>query len=692
MAKLIIVESPGKIKTITSFLSSDYIVMASMGHIRLLDKTGKHNLGVDVEGNFEPTYSNDPAKKDVIKKLKAAAKTAEAVYLASDADLEGESISWHLKEILGVPAKKLFRITFNEITKKAIEEALKNPRQINADKVDAQETRRLLDRIVGFRLSGLALSKLNAKSAGRVQSSALKILVDRELEIKAFIPKEYFEIHLPFTKDEKDYVAKYKGTDKKKIVSIPLKADVDKIIGELTDKNYKVGEIKAKDRKMQAKAPYITSSFQQEVSGRLGYGAKKAMQVAQSLYEGIDIQGEHYGLITYMRTDSARLSDDFIKEAKVLIEKEYGKKYYSGTVNASKKSGKESVQDAHEGIRPTHLELTPEKVKPFLSSEEWRVYTLIYNRAIAALMTDANIKDTEVMIHNNQHRFGITGHEIIFDGFLKVYKEFKEDEEEDAILPSFSIGEVINNKPLKIERKETTPPGRYTEASLVKKMEELGIGRPSTYASIVETLKGRDYTEAEKKTLKPTDKGILVVQMLDKYFDTIINTTYTAQMEDKLDQIAEGKLEKLTQLKEFYNSFEPLVLKAHREVNKDKEKPQMTDKLCAKCAAPMVIRSSKFGQFYACSKFPKCKHTEKMEGAVQANATPTVAPVSTGKTCPVCNEGQLVKRIAKTGKSAGSSFYACNKFPKCKTTYNEEQYVAQFGAAPSFSDVSTDTE
>jgi DNA topoisomerase-1 len=692
MAKLIIVESPGKIKTITSFLSSDYIVMASMGHIRLLDKTGKHNLGVDVEGNFEPTYSNDPAKKDVIKKLKAAAKTAEAVYLASDADLEGESISWHLKEILGVPAKKLFRITFNEITKKAIEEALKNPRQINADKVDAQETRRLLDRIVGFRLSGLALSKLNAKSAGRVQSSALKILVDRELEIKAFIPKEYFEIHLPFTKDEKDYVAKYKGTDKKKIVSIPLKADVDKIIGELTDKNYKVGEIKAKDRKMQAKAPYITSSFQQEVSGRLGYGAKKAMQVAQSLYEGVDIQGEHYGLITYMRTDSARLSDDFIKEAKVLIEKEYGKKYYSGTVNASKKSGKESVQDAHEGIRPTHLELTPEKVKPFLSSEEWRVYTLIYNRAIAALMTDANIKDTEVMIHNNQHRFGITGHEIIFDGFLKVYKEFKEDEEEDAILPSFSVGEVINNKPLKIERKETTPPGRYTEASLVKKMEELGIGRPSTYASIVETLKGRDYTEAEKKTLKPTDKGILVVQMLDKYFDTIINTTYTAQMEDKLDQIAEGKLEKLTQLKEFYDSFEPLVLKAHREVNKDKEKPQMTDKLCAKCAAPMVIRSSKFGQFYACSKFPKCKHTEKMEGAVQANATPTVAPVSTGKTCPVCNEGQLVKRIAKTGKSAGSSFYACNKFPKCKTTYNEEQYVAQFGAAPSFSDVSTDTE
>jgi DNA topoisomerase I len=428
MAKLIIVESPGKIKTITSFLSSDYIVMASMGHIRLLDKTGKHNLGVDVEGNFEPAYSNDPAKKDVIKKLKAAAKTAEAVYLASDADLEGESISWHLKEILGVPAKKLFRITFNEITKKAIEEALKNPRQINTDKVDAQETRRLLDRIVGFRLSGLALSKLNAKSAGRVQSSALKILVDRELEIKAFIPKEYFEIHLPFTKDEKDYVAKYKGTDKKKIVSIPSKADVDKIIGELTDKNYKVGEIKAKDRKMQAKAPYITSSFQQEVSGRLGYGAKKAMQVAQSLYEGVDIQGEHYGLITYMRTDSARLSDDFIKEAKVLIEKEYGKKYYSGTVNASKKSGKESVQDAHEGIRPTHLELTPEKVKPFLSSEEWRVYTLIYNRAIAALMTDANIKDTEVMIHNNQHRFGITGHEIIFDGFLKVYKEFKEDE------------------------------------------------------------------------------------------------------------------------------------------------------------------------------------------------------------------------------------------------------------------------
>jgi len=692
MAKLIIVESPGKIKTISSYLPKDYIVMASMGHIRLLDKTGKHNLGIDVENTFEPSYSNDPAKKDVIKKLKAAAKTADAVYLASDADLEGESISWHLKEILGVPAKKLFRITFNEITKKAIEEALKNPRQIDTHKVDAQETRRLLDRIVGFRLSGLAISKLGAKSAGRVQSSALKILVDRELEIKAFVPKEYYEIHLPFTKNGTDYVAKYKGTDKKKIVSIPSKADVDKIISELTDKNYKVGEIKAKDRKMQAKAPYTTSSFQQEVSARLGYAPKRAMQIAQSLYEGMSIEGKDYGLITYMRTDSARLSDDFIKEAKELIEKDYGKKYYSGVVHTPKKSGQENVQDAHEGIRPTHLELTPEKVKPFLSSEEWRVYTLIYNRSLAALMTDAQIKDTEVMIHNNQHRFGITGHEIIFDGFLKVYKEFKEDEEDDAILPSFSIGEVINNKPLKIERKETTPPGRYTEASLVKKMEELGIGRPSTYASIVETLKGRDYTEAEKKTLKPTDKGIEVVQMLDAYFDTVINTTYTAQMEDKLDQIADGKLEKLTQLKEFYDSFEPLVLKAHREVNKNKEKPQMTDKVCAKCAAPMVIRSSKFGQFYACSKFPKCKHTEKMEGAVQANATPTVAPVSTGKTCPVCNEGQLVKRIAKTGKNAGSSFYACNKFPKCKTTYNEEQYVAQFGAAPDFSNISTDTE
>jgi DNA topoisomerase-1 len=694
MSKLIIVESPGKIKTISSFLPKDYIVMASIGHIRLLDKKGKHNLGVNVDSDFAPTYVNDPDKKDIIKGLKAAAKTAEAIYLASDDDLEGESIAWHLKEVLGVPAKKLFRITFHEITKKAIDEALKNPRQIEDKKVDAQETRRILDRIVGFRLSGLAISKLGAKSAGRVQSSALKIIVDKEKEIKAFIPEEYYEIYLPFTKNKKEYKAKYKGTDKKKMVSIGTKADVDAIIKACKAGNYAVGDIKFKERTIQSKPPYTTSTFQQDASNKLGFGSKRAMMAAQHLYEGAKIEGTHYGLITYMRTDSARLSDDFVKEAKVLIEKNYGKQFYSGKINVAKATGKENVQDAHEGIRPTHLELTPEKVKPFLELDEYKVYALIYNKAVSALMTDAKMKDTEVVIHNGTNRFGISGHEIIFEGFMKVYNDFKEEEDEDdRVLPSFKIDEKIADKPLVFEKKATSPPSRYTEATLIKKMEELGIGRPSTYASIMETLKGRDYSTLDKKFLVPTDKGIQVVDMLNEYFDSVINSTYTAEMESKLDQIAEGKLEKIKELKEFYTTFEPIVLKAHREFESKKEKPIMTDKKCPKCDSNMVIRTGKFGQFYACSKFPKCKTTEKIvvEGAPAAQ--PPAPVVDTKQTCPVCNQGKIVQRVSKSGKNAGSIFYACNAFPKCKTTYNEQQFAAQFNlTAPEFSDISTDPE
>jgi len=677
MAKLIIVESPGKIKTISSFLSKDYIVMASIGHIRLLERTGKYHLGIDIDNDYKASYINDPEKKDIIKKLKATAKTAEAIYLASDSDLEGESIAWHLKEVLDVPAKKLFRITFNEITKKAVEEALKNPRQIDDKKVQAQEARRLIDRIAGFRMSAVTMSKLSAKSAGRVQSVALKILVDQELEIKAFVPETYFEIYLPFTKDAKEYKAKYKGTDKKKLVSIPNQKSVDLIVKECNAGSYIVGDISSKDRLMKSKPPYTTSTFQQEVSAKLGYSAKKAMQIAQSLYEGMNIDGIHQGLITYMRTDSIRLSNEFIAEAKTLIEKNYGKKYFSGTINDTKKSGQENIQDAHEGIRPSHLDLTPKKVQQYLAGEEFRVYTLIYNRAIAALMSDAKIKDTEVMIYNGNHRFGITGHEIIFDGYMKLYNEFKENSDEDGegILPSFTINEKIKNKPLIIDKKQTIPPARFSEASLIKKMEELGIGRPSTYASIMETLKNREYVDLEKKIIVPTEKGIAVSKMLVENFSSIVNNKYTAELEKQLDDIADGKSDRLTQVKSFYEAFEPLVKKALKEIIR--EKPEEVDKKCPKCGANLVIRKGKFGDFYACSKYPKCKHTEKIiaesESALQ---------VETGEIhkCPVCGIGDLVKRISKTGKSAGSVFYACNKYPACKTTYNLEQYNAQFNS------------
>jgi len=688
MAKyLLIVESPGKVKTISSFLGPDYKVMASIGHIRLLEKTGKYNLGVDVDANFETHYINDPGKRDVIKKLKAEAKEAELVYLASDADLEGESIAWHLEQVLKVPKKKLVRITFNEITAKAIKDALTKGRDIDAKKVDAQETRRILDRIIGFRLSNLMLSKLGAKSAGRVQSSALRILAEREEEIQKFVSKEYFEIYLPFTKARKNYKAQYKGTDKKKIVSIKDKAAADKVVAECTSKNFKVGSIDSKERTVYPKPPYTTSTFQQEISSKLGYASKKAMKIAQSLYEGVSIEGVHKGLITYMRTDSIRLSDDFVKDSKALIIKDYGKKYI-GTVKVQKEQ--DNVQDAHEGIRPSYLEYTPEKVKSFLATDEYKVYTLIYNRAIASLMSPAKIEDTEVSIYNGLHKFGITGHVTKFDGFYKIYKEFEEDEDDGKSLPEFKVGEVIVDKDLEVERKKTNPPARYSEASLVKKMEELGIGRPSTYSATMETLKAREYIVLNKKSLEVSEKGMQVNDLLVKYFDDIINTTYTADMEKKLDEISEGSAEKLKELKAFYEIFQPLILKANREANKDKPKPQQTDKVCPTCGAPLVIRKGRYGEFYACSKFPHCKYT----GKIDATGKPTApTSVDTRQVCPVCGEGHLVERIAKTGKSAGSKFYACNRYPKCKTTLSEEEFVAKFGGVkPKFSKESTDTD
>jgi len=682
--KLVIVESPGKIKAISSYLGSDYIVMASIGHIRLLERTGKHKLGIDVDNNFEPTYINDPDKKDVIKKLKEAAKTAEIIYLASDNDLEGESIAWHLQETLGVPKKKLQRITFNEITKKAIEEAIKNPRSIDIQKVDAQETRRLVDRIAGFRLSGLALSKLTAKSAGRVQSAALKILVDKELEIKAFIPETYFEIFLPFTKDKKEYKAKYSGTDKKKLNSLASQAAADKVVLESKTGEYAVSEVEQKDRIVKSKPPYTTSSFQQEISSRLGYGSKKAMKVAQSLYEE--------GLITYMRTDSIRLSEDFITEAKTFILSSYGKEYYTGKINGT---NSDSSQNAHEGIRPTHLSSKPDDLKAKLGTDEYKVYKLIYDRSVAALMSDATIKDTIVSIRNNGHIYRIKGQEVIFDGFYKAYREVNEDDEAEQVLPKFTKDEKIKDKPLEVLKKETQPPKRYTEAGLVKVLEKLGIGRPSTYASIMDTLTGRDYTEKKDKTLIPTEKGIEVIQMLKQYFnESVLDAKYTAELEKKLDDIAEGKLIKLNELKTFYGQFEPLVLKAHREFENGREKPVMTDKLCPKCQANLVIRTGKFGQFYACSKYPKCKHTEPfIDPNKPALEKVVIEQPKILHTCPACNKGQLIKRLASKGKAAGSSFYACNQYPKCKTTFTEQDYAEKFlGIQTGFSDVSTDTE
>ena len=675
--KLIIVESPGKIKTISSFLSSDYQVMASIGHIRVLDKVGKYKLGIDVDGDFAPTYKNDPKKADVIKKLKAAAKKAELVFLAADNDLEGESIAWHLKEVLKVPKKKLKRITFNEITKKAVNDAIKNPRTIDEEKVNAQETRRLIDRIAGFRLSGLALSKLNAKSAGRVQSAALKILVDKEKEVKAFKPVVYFDLFLPFTKSKKAYEAQYEGSGTKVVKRIPTQAKLDAILKDCKGKDYIVSSIKQTNRNIKAKTPYTTSTFQQEMSSKLGYASKKSMKVAQELYEGRIVNGTHYGLITYMRTDSIRLASDFVKEAKTKIVKDYGAKYYSGKINGKTAA---NAQDAHEGIRPTHLELTPDVVKPFLSTNQFKVYQLIYARTLASLMVDVEVKDTKVLIKNGKHKFGISGNELIFDGFYRVYKEYNEEDKEYQILPAFKKDEKIKNKTLRFEKKETQPPKRYTEASLVKTLEKVGIGRPSTYASIMTTLTTREYTKNEGKTLVAQDKGIELIAMLVQFFnESVLDVKYTAELEQTMDEIAAGTKVKLDELKKFYTEFNPLVLKAAREFKKVSTAVE-TDKICPKCGkGKLLIRKGRYGTFYACNRYPHCKFTEAiLSDDQQAAKTARDEDLKTAPVCPNCKVGKVVRKVARKGKSAGSAFYACNNYPACKTTYTEEEYKNEF--------------
>jgi DNA topoisomerase-1 len=650
--------------------------MASIGHVEILEKKGKYNLGLDIENDFKPSYKIDPKKKDVVKKLKESVKKAEEVILAMDGDREGEAIAESLKRVLSIPAKKLKRITFNEITKKAVLAALQNPRDIDEKMVESQETRRFIDRIAGFRLSGLALSKLNAKSAGRVQSAALKILVDKEKEVRAFKPETYFEIFLPFTKSRKNYEAQYEGSGTKVEKRLSTQKQVDKVIKDCEGKDYIVDDINQKTRKIKANPPYTTSSFQQEMSAKLNYNPKKSMKIAQELYEGMVVKGTHYGLITYMRTDSIRLSDDFIKECKTKIEKDYGKKYFTGKVNGAVA---DNAQNAHEGIRPTHLELTPDDVKPFLSNEQYKVYQLIYARTLAALMVDAQVKDTKVLIKNGKHKFGISGNEIVFDGFFAVYQEYNEDDKGYQILPAFKLQEVINAKPLEFEKKETQPPKRYTEAGLVKTLEKLGIGRPSTYASIMNTLTDREYTIKEGKTLVAQDKGIELINMLEQYFnDSVLNVQYTAELETKLDKIADGEVEKLAELKKFYEEFNPLVLKANREF-KGNNFAEETDEVCPKCGAPLLIRQSKYGKFKACSKYPHCKFTEAIMTDEQKQAkAEREEQLKTAPTCPVCKKGKIVKKIAKTGKSAGSAFYACNNFPKCKTPYSEEEYKATF--------------
>ncbi|MEG0277181.1 MAG: type I DNA topoisomerase, partial [Coprobacillus sp.] len=585
---LVIVESPSKSKTIEKYLGSDFEVTSSKGHIRDLATTGKGGLGVDVEDNFKPNYVVNKEKKDVVKELKKCVKEADYVYLATDPDREGEAISWHLAEVLGLDENESNRIVFNEITKDAVVDALKHPRQIDKNLVKSQETRRVLDRIIGFKLSKLLQKKIKSKSAGRVQSVALRLICEREKEIEAFVAEEYWKVKAQFEKDDIAFEAELSHYKNKKI-ELTNETDTTAVYESL-NKEFVVDEVKKSLKKRTSKPPFITSTLQQEASSKLNFKAKRTMMIAQKLYEGIDIGNETVGLITYMRTDSIRLSDSFIGEAKDYIGEKYGKDYV-GSVKVSKK--KENVQDAHEGIRPTSVLRTPESLKEYLKPEELKLYSLIYARAIASLMAPAQLNSTTLSLSNNDYLFKASGSVIKFDGYLRLYGQF--EKQTDEILPDVLKDEVLVSQDIQKTQHFTKPPARYSEAKLIKELEELGVGRPSTYASIIDTIQTRDYVEVIDKAFKPTESGTLTNDKLVEYFDSIINVEYTANMEKNLDGIAEGEDDYVHALTTFEDKFEPLLENAYDKM--EQIQPKKTGEVCPECGGELVERKGKFGTF-----------------------------------------------------------------------------------------------
>lgn len=634
---LVIVESPAKTHTISGYLGKNYKVVSSKGHIRDLATSGKFGLGVDVEGDFTPTYKEIPGKKKDIASLKKDAKNSDMVYLATDPDREGEAISFHLYEVLGLNKDNYERVVFNEITEGAVKEAFKHPRKIDDSLVRSQETRRILDRIIGFRLSKLMQSKTGGKSAGRVQSVALKLIVDREREILAFVPEEYWNVIAKF-EDFDANLEKYRG----KKLEIHNEDEVKNILSKLGE-DFKIASVEKKEKTKKGFLPFTTSTLQQACINKFNFNSSKTMRIAQKLYEGVDLGSETLGLITYMRTDSTRLSPVFINDTFKYIEENFGKKYV-GVVKKGKKT--ENVQDAHEAIRPTSIKRTPESVKEYLTKDEYKVYSIIYARALASLMSDAKTLATTAILDNNGYEFKVTGSILTFDGYLKVYKEFSKTD--DVILPDFDkFNGVVSTKDIETEQKFTKPVSRYTEATLIQEMEELGIGRPSTYAKTMETLKMRDYVKIEDKKFVPTEIGIETTDKLQEYFSNIINVEYTANMETDLDLIAEENKDNIKILKDFYNEFEPLVESAFTKM--EKASPKETGETCPNCNSPLVVRKGKFGEFVACSNYPECKYIKKEEKVKTVICK-----------CPKC-DGDIVEKKTRRGKI----FYGCDKYPKC---------------------------
>ena len=641
--KLIIVESPSKANTIKKFLGNNVKVVASMGHVRDLPKS---KLGIDVEHDFEPQYINIRGKAKLINSLKKDAKSAKTVYLATDPDREGEAIAWHLAYLLGIPEDEVCRVTFNEITKETVKESIKHPRKIDKNLTDAQQARRVLDRIVGYKISPILWKKVKrGLSAGRVQSVAVKLIVDRENEITAFIPEEYWNIYAELSKNNEKFIAKFYGKDGKKL-ELHKKEEVDEIIKNIENGKYIVRDVKKGEKKRTPAPPFTTSTMQQEASRKLGFPIRKTMQVAQGLYEGVKVPEKGtVGLITYMRTDSTRISEEARAAAKVQITQKYGEKYYENRYYKTK-SG---AQDAHEGIRPTYIDLEPESIKDSLTPDQYKLYRLIYNRFIASQMAQAIYDTISANIDVNTYNFKANGQTLKFKGFMSVYvedKDIKTNEDEESKVPELQIGEEVKKEKLNPKQSFTEPPPRYTEASLVKALEEKGIGRPSTYATIISTIIDRRYIQKEQKQLVPTELGKVVNKLLVENFKEIINVEFTADIENQFDEIAEGKEPWKQVIREFYTPFEQEVEKVDKELEHVKLEEEVTDIPCEKCGRMMVVKYGRYGKFLACPGYPECK-----------NVKPYVEKIDVP--CPVCG-GEVHVRKTKRGKN----YYICENNPK----------------------------
>ena len=640
---LVIVESPSKAKTIGKYLGSKYKVVASVGHVRDLPKS---KLGIDIENDFEPQYISIRGKGDIIKALRKEAEKASRVYLATDPDREGEAISWHLTYLLGIDPSEECRIEFHEITKETIKDAIKHPRAIETGLVDAQQARRELDRLVGYEISPLLWRKVRkGLSAGRVQSAALKIICDREREIQEFDPKEYWNITALFSKNG-EFSAKLAEKEGRKI-TVTNGDDAKKIAEELKAGEFTVGEIKERERLSKPLPPFTTSSLQQDAGNKLNFNAKKTMMIAQQLYEGAEIKGKGTtGLITYLRTDSVRISDTARTAAASLISESYGKEYVGRGIFTNKKK---DIQDAHEAIRPVAIDLYPEDIKDSLTKDQFKLYNLIWRRFMASQMTAARYSSVTADINNGPYCLKASGSELLFDGYRRVYKTA--DSDGDRMLPPLSSGEKLRANDVACEQAFTQPPARYTEASLVRELEEKNIGRPSTYAPIVSTLSERKYVSREKKSLKPTELGFVVDELMEQYFKDIVDVGFTASMEDKLDEIEMKKIGWKRVIRDFYGPFSEEMKAADEAIEKVHIEDKPTDEVCELCGRPMVIKAGRFGEFIACSGYPDCRNTK-----------PIVK--STGVRCPKCGK-DIVARKSKRGRV----FYGCSGYPDCRTVF-----------------------